>query len=213
MIGFDSFILKTDPIDMSETCKKIKERLMSLYNKFFVIRFKVVVLGLEDSGKSAVVPCIFENGLKYMGKQKDAQVYEYNEGNAVYIIYDVSGKRASRTKWDYFYRKCDVLLYCVDSSGNSRNWRKSREELKSMLYRNVWMKKNLLVLGTKNDKESSKACKDIILDLDLLNINDREISCFSVSASQKTNTEYIKPWIVDQCKFLKERSGFKIFRS
>lgn len=196
---------------MSGVCRRLKEKLVSIYKKLFVVRFKVAVLGLEGCGKSVVVQNIFEGGLRHVGRQKDAEVYECSEDNVDYVIYDVSGKRASRTKWDYFYRKCDVLLYCVDTCGSKKRWEKAREELRSLVYRNVWTKKNMLVLGTKNDMEESRSCKEIILNLDLMGIRDREVSCFSISAKSNRNMECIKPWIVDQCNFLKRRQGLRMF--
>ncbi|EOB12374.1 ADP-ribosylation factor-like protein 8A [Nosema bombycis CQ1] len=77
-------------------------------------------------------------------------------------------------------------------------WLKAKEELRSLLYRNIWMKKNLLILGTKNDIEDALECKDMILKLDLLSITDREIACYSVSAKEGTNIDIIKVWLMDQ---------------
>ncbi|RVE41948.1 hypothetical protein evm_013402 [Chilo suppressalis] len=82
-------------------------------------------------------------------------------------------------------KKCDVLLYCVDLTWKDETWLKAKEELRSLLYRNIWMKKNLLILGTKNDLEDALECKDMILKLDLLSITDREIACYSVSAKEE----------------------------
>lgn len=191
--------------EMLGICRKLKEKIVGIYSRIFSVRFRVVVLGSEGSGKSAVVLRTFGNELRYVGTQRDAQVYECSEKEVIYEVYDVSGKRTSKAKWDYFYRRCDVLVYCVDSCWAPEEWERAQEELRSMLYRNIWTKRSMLVLGTKNDRKGAVGCKDIILNLDLLGVTDREVSCFSVSAEEDVNIGCIKSWLGDQCGMLRDR--------
>ncbi|KAF9764509.1 ADP-ribosylation factor-like protein 8 [Nosema granulosis] len=183
---------------MSGICSKIKNIFKYLYTKFFVTKFKVLVLGLSRTTKSCLVPAIFENVYPTKKYKSKIKTTEYREGNVCYVVYDIPGSRKFRIKWDYYYRRCDVLLYCVDLTWPDEMWERAKEELRSLLYRNIWMKKNLLVLGTKNDLEEALECKDMILKLDLLSITDREIACYSVSAKEGTNVDIIKPWLMDQ---------------
>lgn len=60
------------------------------------------------------------------------------------------------------------------------------------------MRKNLLILGSKNDLPSSMSCKDIILALDLMAIVDREVACYSISSKNLTNIDLVREWMVEQ---------------
>ncbi|KMV66157.1 ADP-ribosylation factor family domain-containingprotein [Encephalitozoon cuniculi EcunIII-L] len=191
---------------MLEVCKKLRKKLVDICNSIFVVRLRVVVLGLGRSGKSTIVMKAFRDGLRYVGRQRGSRVYEYNEGCMSCVVYDVPGRRVSKARWDYFYGKCDVLLYCVDSSESPGKWTGAREELKSLLYRNAWTKRSMLVLGTKNERKDALGCIDIILRLGLLDITDREVSCFSVSAREDVNMECIRAWIREQCDLLREKN-------
>ncbi|AFN83034.1 hypothetical protein EROM_051030 [Encephalitozoon romaleae SJ-2008] len=197
---------------MHEICRRVKKKVLDVYNRIFVIRVRVAVLGPEKSGKSTIVNRMFKDRLRYLGSQKDMCLYKYDEDYINYVVYDVCGKRSSRVRWDYFYKRCDVILYCVDASSTEEKWVEAREELKSMLYRNPWIKRSILVLGTKNEKKSALGCMEIIRKLELFDINGLKVSCFSVSAKKNTNIECIMSWIRDQCYFLRWSWGSRTIR-
>ncbi|KCZ75298.1 hypothetical protein H311_03727, partial [Anncaliia algerae PRA109] len=50
----------------------------------------------------------------------------------------------------------------------------------------------------KNDMQQAKSCRDIILSLNLMDIVDREVSCYSVSAKTKVNLELVIRWLEEQ---------------
>lgn len=196
---------------MEHLCGKLKNLFKFYYSKLFVVKFKVLVLGLSRTTKTSLVPVIFENAFTNTKLKKKIKTTEYKEDNVCFVVVDIPGSRAFRNKWDYYYRKSDVLLYCVDLTWDDDMWRKAKEELRSLLYRNIWMKKNLLVLGTKNDIEHALECKDMVLKLDLLSITDREIGCFSVSAKEGTNVDIIKPWLMEQFELKHGKSKLVLF--
>ncbi|ADM11551.1 uncharacterized protein Eint_051040 [Encephalitozoon intestinalis ATCC 50506] len=191
----------------------IKRKLKDMYDRIFVVRMRVAVIGPEKSGKSSIVMKMFGDGLRYQGKQNDAEVYKYDEDYMSYVVYDLKGKKNTRRKWDYFHGMCDVILYCVDSSGDEEEWGEAREKLKSMVYRNLRSKKNILVLGTKNERGNALECIEIVLKLDLLDIEGREVACFSVSAEKNVNVECIKTWLRGQSSFVRSRWGSRVVRS
>jgi ADP-ribosylation factor-like protein 8 len=189
---------------MSYVCHQIGDKLLALYSSLFKPRFKVAFVGLEKSGKSALARKLFEKESSGYIKRSGVKVYEYDKDDVRYVIYDISGKRASDARHDQYYRKCSVLIFCVDSSQSKKDWKRSRELLHSLLYRNMWVKKSILVLGTKSDVSESLSCKDIIFNLDIFSILDRDIACFSVSAKDCTNIDHMRQWVSDRCQTFRE---------
>ncbi|KAH9412255.1 ADP-ribosylation factor family domain-containing protein [Ordospora pajunii] len=180
-------------------CARLRSCMKMLRNRLFVRNFRVVILGSEQSGKSTIVSRVFGEWPKRFRKQKDVDVYEFREGNINYMVYDVSGKRPLKARWDHLYRMSDVLLYCVDSSASANDLARSKQDLLSMLYRSIWTKRNMLVLGTKSEVDGAIGSKEMIFAMDLLSIADREISCFSVSASNGMNIGMVNMWLKEQC--------------
>ena len=179
-------------------CTKLRSGMKMLHNRLFAKNFRVVILGSEQSGKSMIVSKVFGQWPKSFRKQKDVDVYEFREGGINYTVYDVSGKRPLKARWDCLYRRSDVMLYCVDSNGSVDDLERSKEDLLSMLYRNIWTRRNMLVLGTKSEVDGAIGSKEMILAMDLLSIADREISCFSVSAENDMNIGMVKMWLKEQ---------------
>ncbi|KAF7684629.1 ADP-ribosylation factor-like protein 8 [Astathelohania contejeani] len=129
---------------------------------------------------------------------QNVRLYRYEMDGIVFFVYDIPGNTSSRSKWDHYYKKSDIIVFFIDGLCDDEACAQSREELKSLIYRNMWIKKSLLVIGTKNDEPKALLCRDIILRLDLVSIVDREIACYSVSSLKDTNIDLVKSWLLDQ---------------
>jgi ADP-ribosylation factor-like protein 8 len=56
----------------------------------------------------------------------------------------------------------------------------------------------LLVLGNKNDLEGALTEEEIIEELSLRRILNRQVACFSVSAKNQTNLNITIDWLGEQ---------------
>ncbi|EQB60976.1 adp-ribosylation factor-like protein 8a-like protein [Vairimorpha apis BRL 01] len=139
------------------------------------------------------------------------KIRSYVSENIKFKVYEIKGDRKYRYKWDKYYRKCDILLFFVDLTASEEIWEESKFELQQLLKRNSRTLKNMLILGTKNDKKEAVECKDLILKLGLLNIPDIEIACFSISAIKNINTNLILPWLIEQYKIKNSKEKLKLF--
>lgn len=188
---------------MKRICTIVKDFIEQTIKKLIPAHFKITVIGEKNSGKTQLVKLLFQEKADYLGRINDANVYKYCEDNVKYFIYDVDTNHA--TKWDHYYKECDVLIYCVNSANEEKKWDSIKNELHSFIYRNMWPKKNILFLGTKNDEPSAVTCKELISSIDLYNIKNREISCISISSKNKSNICYVDKWIKEQSeKMLKQ---------
>ncbi|ELQ76202.1 GTP-binding ADP-ribosylation factor-like protein [Trachipleistophora hominis] len=185
-------------------CAGIKRRFRQLYEYFFVKNLKVAFIGLSDSGKSSFVSPLFENEFLQDMNSPEVRIHEKKMDNIKVLIYDIPGDPSSISKWDHYYKKSDVIIFFLNSTADEETRKKSKNELHSLLYRNMWMRKNLLILGTKNDLPDSMSCKDIILALDLMTIGDREVACYSISNKNLVNIDLVREWIVEQAALVRE---------
>ncbi|KCZ77097.1 hypothetical protein H311_01897, partial [Anncaliia algerae PRA109] len=187
-------------VHMSRICKRFWKRIVNAYKQIFVRRLKVVLLGTESSGKSRLIKRIFEDSYDEEQEQRKHtnRILKYNLNGIEFTIYDVPGGKENIPKWDFFYKKADAVIFTFDSTSDEKNSMEAENQLSALLYRNMWTKRNLLVLGTKNDMQQAKSCRDIILSLNLMDIVDREVSCYSVSAKTKVNLELVIRWLEEQ---------------
>ncbi|ELA46509.1 hypothetical protein VCUG_02001 [Vavraia culicis subsp. floridensis] len=179
-------------------CSGVKQRFKQLYEYFFTKKIRVAFIGLSDSGKSSFVSPLFENRFLQDMNSPEVRIQEKKMDNIKVLIYDIPGDSSSVSKWDHYYKKSDVIIFFLNSTADEETRTKSKNELHSLLYRNMWMRKNLLILGSKNDLPSSMSCKDIILALDLMAIVDREVACYSISSKNLTNIDLVREWMVEQ---------------
>lgn len=192
---------------MTTICEKFRNFLTDFYRKLFITEFRILVLGLNGSSKSSVIDNVFTGRNIKHNSTKELTISD----DIKFLVYDIKGDRKYRRKWDYLYRKCDVLMYCVDLSATQEVWEESKYELQQLLRRNSRKRKNMLVLGTKNDKGRAKEISDMIITLGLVSLIDIEIACISVSAKESTNLDLVKPWLVEQYQIKHRNSKLKLF--
>lgn len=181
-----------------QLCRRLYYKIYEIYRRMFLKRFNVLFIGTAQSGKSSLVSSIFEGRFEQQPPRQKNKVRKYITRNIEFYVYDVPGGKEDLGKWDFFYKKCDVVVFVFDSCSSEQVCGQAKDELCSLLYRNMWEKRNLLVLGSKNDLPNAMDCKDIILALGLVKIYDREVACYSVSAKNGNNVELVISWLVEQ---------------
>lgn len=179
-------------------CGRFCARIYEVYKNVFLKKLNVLFIGMGKSGKSTLVKAIFEGKYDESPPPHKSKVQKYVFNGVEFSIYDIPGGLESVNRWNYFYKKCDIVVFVFDSCSMAEESRCAKTELHNLLYRNMWEKKSLLVLGTKNDNSKAMDCKDIILTLDLARIYDREVACYSVSSKNLVNVNLVVPWLIDQ---------------
>lgn len=189
---------------MPQICTAIRRYFKNIYRKLFFTKCKVLVVGLPKTGKSFLISKIFEQKEPNRTSTRITS-NKYELDKYTFIIHEIPGGQEYRIKWDHYYKKCNLLIYCVDSVMSSENLKMARDELQNLLYRNTWVERPLLVLGTKNDLENGMSCKDIILKLDLTSLQNRDVSCYSVSVKDETNLNLVWVWITEQIEYMNNK--------
>jgi ADP-ribosylation factor-like protein 8 len=58
----------------------------------------------------------------------------------------------------------------------------------------------LLVLGNKSDLPDKIGVDELIEVMDLKDITNREVSCYSISAKEETNLDAVLQWLIGRAK-------------
>lgn len=185
-------------------CSRIYNSFKKIHDYFFLKTLKIAFIGPKDAGKSSFVSPLFSNTYLTNMNSSEIRCQKNKLNNIKMIIYDVPGGSNFESKWDHYYKKVDVIIFFIDSTSTDEEYLHAKDALKSLLYRNMWLKKNLLILGTKNDLVEAKACRELILNLDLMSIVDREVACYSVSSKNVSNVDLVRDWLIDQAQLPQE---------
>lgn len=76
----------------------------------------------------------------------------------------------------------------------------AKEELFKLLDMDTLAGKPLLVLGNKNDLEGAFTTEQLETQLDLAQIQNREVCVYSISAKNQTNLDNVVKWLTQHGK-------------
>lgn len=85
-------------------------------------------------------------------------------------------------------------------SADSQSHPVAREELHGLLQKPILEKIPLLVLGNKSDLPDAISVDELILSMNLEEITNREVSCYSISAKEETNLDAVLQWLIARAK-------------
>ena len=105
---------------------------------------------------------------------------------------DCSGSDKYREGWEKFWRSSDAILFIVDST-NLAKMEESRKALFELLDWPSLESVPVGIIGSKSDKEGWFSEEELIVQMELYNVTNREVACFTTSS--KETHEFIKKWI------------------
>lgn len=188
---------------MLEFCKHLSEKIAHFYRQIFIKKVRVLFIGLESQGKSHLIPVLFGEEYKELPPTPRIKVDKYQKDNYEFTIYDIPGRHEFRAKWDQYYKRSDFIVFVMDANASEAVTTECREELSSLVYRNAWVIKAILVVLTKNDAGGMQ-CKDAIIALDLGSMLDREVAIYSCSAMRGTNIKLVYEWFLEQIETMEK---------
>ena len=109
-------------------------------------------------------------------------------------IWDLGGNIKYRENWEKFWRSSDAIIFAVDSS-DLANIDQAKMWLLELLWHPTLVGIPLCIVGTKNDKEGWFTEEELIVQLELDSIENREIAWFV--SNYKNKYEILKKWIID----------------
>ena len=169
------------------------------YFKIFQKKCTVVLLGLDNAGKTTFLHLLKEDRLSLIGPT----IYSYSEeiqlGNLLLKIVDVAGHKSMRKIWSSFYMNTNAIIYIVDAADIER-LQQSKEELMNLFNDLSTQNMPILVLGNKIDFGKAVSEEELI---EILEINDhliqkenkRKVMLFMCSLVKKTGYKEALIWL------------------
>lgn len=141
---------------------------------------RVLVLGLENSGKSSLVNS-FINLLNNQN-EKDVEfkasptmgveIQKMEFKKFIITFWDVGGSNSSKPYWQNYFDSINIVMWVIDSS-DTEKFEESKNELESILLNDKLANASLIVVANKQDAENAAPFPDFIRDLQI-NINQHQ---------------------------------------
>lgn len=101
--------------------------------------------------------------------------------------------------WERYCRGVNAIVFIVDSADTDSH-PVAREELHSLLQKPILDGIPLLVLGNKSDLPGMIGVDELIESMNLRDVTNREVSCYSISAKEETNLDAVLQWLIAKAR-------------
>jgi ADP-ribosylation factor-like protein 8 len=171
-----------------------------LRRMFFGREMEIVVIGLQNAGKTSFVDAlgggVFEED---MIPTVGFNMRKLSRDGVSVKTWDLGGQERFRGTWERYCRGVDCVVYVVDASA-PETFETARNELHGLLKRETLGGIPLLVLGNKCDLEASVRVQEVVEAMELKRATGREVCCYNVSCKDKTNLSVCLKWLTAHAK-------------
>lgn len=137
------------------------EILSKLYSALWAKNMELVVIGLENSGKSTLVSQLCNGEVQNCGPTIGVDIKNVKKGGLNMKVWDLGGQAQYRTEWGKFLRGADAIIFVMDAS-NKESTSVAKRELHSTLDDPAVNSIPLLIVGNKTDLKGHMSEKEII---------------------------------------------------
>jgi ADP-ribosylation factor-like protein 8 len=97
--------------------------------------------------------------------------------------------------WERYCRGVQVIVFVLDSADHAKI-PAAKQELHSLLEKPQLASIPLLVLGNKNDLPGALTVEEMIEQLGLAELSQREVGSYSISAKNSVNIDVTLNWLI-----------------
>ncbi|XP_042504068.1 ADP-ribosylation factor-like protein 8c isoform X2 [Macadamia integrifolia] len=158
------------------------------------------VIGLQNAGKTSLVNAIATGGYSEdMIPTIGFNMRKVTKGNVTIKFWDIGGQRRFRTMWERYCCGVSAILYVIDATDRD-SVPIARSELHDLLTKPALSGTPLLVLGNKIDKSEALSKQELVDQLGLESLGDREVCCYMVSCKDSININVVIDWLIKHSK-------------
>ncbi|EOB08251.1 ADP-ribosylation factor-like protein 5A, partial [Anas platyrhynchos] len=149
----------------------------------FVSEHKVIIVGLDNAGKTTILyqfvlellcsPCSSMNEVVHTSPTIGSNVEEIVVNNTRFLMWDIGGQESLRSSWNTYYTNTEFVIVVVDSTDRERI-SVTKEELYKMLAHEDLKKAGLLIFANKQDVKECMTVAEISQFLKLTSIKDHQ---------------------------------------
>mmetsp|Transcript_12391 Transcript_12391/g.11225 ORF Transcript_12391/g.11225 Transcript_12391/m.11225 type:complete len:183 (+) Transcript_12391:59-607(+) len=171
--------------------------LRRLLNLLSTKKLEVVLVGLENSGKTTLLQVLSDGKPVETAPTIGLNVRMVKRGGVNMKCWDLGGQSQYRQEWGRYTRGCDAILYVVDS--NAINLLPvAKQELHRLLEDRDLTSTPLLVVANKIDLDPHASESVLIKELNLDYIIDNPWVVIPCSALKTINIDEIIQWLIKQ---------------
>mmetsp|Transcript_17438 Transcript_17438/g.25455 ORF Transcript_17438/g.25455 Transcript_17438/m.25455 type:complete len:178 (-) Transcript_17438:62-595(-) len=175
------------------------QMLQRLLDAFYTRKLEVVLVGLENSGKTTLMHVIASGHPVETCPTIGLNVKVIRKGGVQMKCWDIGGQAQYRSEWGRYTRGCDVIIYVVDAHAMDLV-PLARKELHRLLEDRDLAMTPILVLANKIDLEPHISEAELIRELNLDYIVDNPWIVIPISALKVINIDQVISWLTKQGK-------------
>ncbi|XP_014244935.1 ADP-ribosylation factor-like protein 6 [Cimex lectularius] len=162
---------------------------------------KVIMIGLNNSGKSTIVSLLKSDGDKSseIVPTIGLNVEHFKYQHVFFTTFDMSGQGRYRYLWERYYKDCDGIIFVIDSSDRLR-LAVAKEELYLLLqHPDIAARKvPILFLANKMDVREALSSVKIAAAFGLEQIKDKPWHIFATNALTGEGLQGGVEWFTEQ---------------
>lgn len=165
---------------------------------FWQQEMEITLVGLQGAGKTTLLSAISDGKLQ---AERDTiptiglNTRKVKKGGVSIKLWDIGGQPRFRAMWERYCRGVNSIVFVVDAQDQA-NFEAARSCLHDLLSKPALVGIPILVLGNKSDLFDAVDEKAIAQALELQRINDREVTCYSISAKSYVNIDVTMNWLI-----------------
>ncbi|KAL3771942.1 hypothetical protein ACHAWU_009365 [Discostella pseudostelligera] len=173
--------------------------LRKLTDGFYTKKLDMVIIGLENSGKSTLLSALTNGHATDTVPTIGLNVKVFQKGRIQMKCWDIGGQVQYRSEWSQYCKGCDVVLFVVDAAAPQK-LSTARKELHKLLDGGSIGSKPLLILANKIDIKPHAGESKLIEELQLNYVSETPWLVLPISALHVTNLDQVVEWLTEQGK-------------
>ena len=173
---------------------QILKRLMNL---LWQKKLEVVLVGLENSGKTTLLSVLADGRPMETAPTIGLNVKMVKRGGVQMKCWDLGGQSQYRQEWGRYTRGCNVIIFVIDASA-MHLLPDAKAELHRLLEDRELATTPLLVVSNKIDLEPHATEQMLIKELNLDYISDNPWIIIPCSALKVVNVDQVIQWLIGQ---------------
>ncbi|KAF4452353.1 arf/Sar family, other [Fusarium austroafricanum] len=162
---------------------------------FWAREVEVTMVGLEGCGKTSLLRLLAGgeftlDSLPTVG----FNMKKIQRNNVTIKCWDIGGQPRFRSMWERYCRGVGCIIFVVDAS-DAELIPLAKEELHNLISQESTQGIPLLVLGNNSDRPRKLTVDELIERLDLKSLQNRQVSCYGISAKEETNLDAVVEFI------------------
>ena len=173
----------------------LKKLVSWIYSKLWSRELEISIIGLQNAGKTTLTNTLAsgefdEDTIPTIG----FNYRRVRKGKVNINVWDLGGQERFRDSWEKYCRQADVIIFVVDSV-DLATMDEARRNLHVLLDWPTLQGIPLLILGNKNDLDGALTEEELIEELNLRRVQNRQVACFSISAKNQVNLDITTQWL------------------